>query len=88
MVARYMEGAQISGRSKGVLGMCTPWVQIISISWFLGNFWQDCMLVPPPQGNPGSATADGYRMVARCAEGHMEWFARCTEGMQRAHGGV
>ena len=88
MVARYMEGAQISGRSKGGVRDVHPLGPNYFNFMVFGKIWQDHMLVPPPQGNPGSATADGYRMVARCVEGHMEWVARCTEGMQTAHGGV
>ena len=45
------------GGSKGVQGAYAPLgIQILSISRSFWENWQNHMVAPPPQGNPGSAT--------------------------------
>ena len=46
---------------RGARGTRDPLgVQILSVpcSFFFWKIWQNRMLAPPPQGNPGSATED------------------------------
>ena len=52
--------APLNGGSKGCEGcMPPPQSKFFQFHAVFGKFWQNRMLVPPPQGNPGSATALG-----------------------------
>ena len=129
VVARCMEGAQISGRSKGVVRDVHPLVpNYFNFMQFLGKFgkiicwcpllgsWcphlgkildlplQMCIewLLGVQRGTWNGLLGalkvcrghiEGYRMVAMCTEGDMEWLlgvqrghrvvAMCMEGAQR-----
>ena len=95
---------------RGVLEMCTSWVQIISISWFLGKFgkiicWcphlREILDLPLQMGiewllgvQRGTWSGllgalkvcrghmEGYRMVAMCTEGDMEWLRGVPRGIE------
>ena len=58
LLVHFGRGGVYIGGSKGGRGTHVPLdIQILRFHAVLRKFWQNHMLVPIPQGNPGSATA-------------------------------